>query len=258
MSNTTGSREQADVRSDHRSRLYARYVTLQLRADMNGLRRMMESPQPALEGLIRRFFPADREGAILDVGCGFGLLLHLLRQAGYRNLTGIETSPEQVNAAHALGIDCVRSGDLIKALREGKSQRFDVIVAFDVLEHFTKDEILNILDLVYNALKPGGTLLLHVPNGEAIFSGKIFFGDFTHQTAFTAKSLHQVAAHCGFTSITCYEDRPVVHGPVSMMRAVLWTIVRSWYRFLNAVETGDPGSSLILSQNFLAVCRKPR
>lgn len=155
-------------------------------------------------------------------------------------------------------MESVRQGDLVDFLRAAKEQTFDVIVAFDVLEHFTKDEILDVLETIFRALKPGGLLLLHVPNGEAIFSGKIFFGDFTHQTAFTAKSMHQVAAYCGFQSINCYEDKPVVHGPVSTMRAIAWAVVRTGYRLLNAIETGDPGSSLILSQNLLAVCRKAR
>jgi SAM-dependent methyltransferase len=241
---------------DHRSRLYERYVTLQLRTDVAGLRRSLGRPQPALERIIRRFFPEDRDTAVLDAGCGYGALLHTLRAAGYRNLTGVETSAEQVMTAHELGLGCVRKGDLVEMLRAAPEKSYGVIVAFDVLEHFTKDEILDVLQLMHRALQSGGTLLLHVPNGEAIFPGRIFFGDFTHQTAFTARSLHQVAAYCGFESIRCYEDKPVIHGPFSLVRAFLWAIVRTWYRLLNAVETGDLGSALILSQNLVAVCRK--
>ncbi|HUS18681.1 MAG TPA: class I SAM-dependent methyltransferase [Terriglobales bacterium] len=242
--------------SDHRSRLYERYVTLQLQMDLGGLQRSIGAAQPALERTVRKFFPENKAAAILDMGCGYGLLLHVLQRMGYRNLTGIETSPEQVKAAHALGVDCVTQGDLGEVLRSAPAQSWDVIVAFDVLEHFTKDEILNVLEMVFRCLKPGGILLLHVPNGEAIFSGKIFFGDFTHQVAFTHKSMHQVAAYAGFAKVTCYEDKPVPHGVISLVRAMLWAMVRSWYRFVNAVETGDPGGNLIFSQNFVAVCRK--
>lgn len=252
----SGSANKTHDQSDYRSRLYERYVTLQVGADPAALRARLASAQPYLEKIVANHFPADRNVKILDVGCGYGLLLHVLRRLGYRNLAGIETSAEQVESARALGLDCVRRGDLLEVLRSGAESACDVIVAFDVLEHFTKDEVLDVLGLIFDSLKPGGTLLLHVPNGEAIFAGKVFFGDFTHQTAFTAKSLHQIAAYCGFTEIACYEDKPVMHGPVSLVRAILWWIVRTRYRLYNAIETGDPGGRLILSQNLLAVCRK--
>jgi hypothetical protein len=97
---------------------------------------------------------------------------------------------------------------------------------------------------------------LHAPNGEAIFSGKVFFGDFTHQVAFTRKSISQVASCCGFASVETYEDAPIPHGFTSLVRAVLWKFVRTCFRFANAVETGESGADLILSQNLLAICRK--
>lgn len=246
----------AKPRMDYRARLYECYVTQQMQTDIPSLRRHLDASQPALRGVIDQHFPSNRQAVILDIGCGYGLLLHLLRKAGYANLIGVETSAEQVKAAQELGLDCVKQGDLIDFLRSGAKSSFDVIVAFDVLEHLTKDELLDVLELIYSSLKPEGRLILHVPNGEAIFSGKIVFGDFTHQTAFTAKSVHQVASFAGFSQIDCYEDKPVVHGVFSFVRAMIWGVVRTWYRFLNAAETGDLGSELILSQNLLAVCRK--
>lgn len=242
-------------RSDHRSRLYRRYVTLQVGQTRDELHTAMNEPQPHLERLIAKYMPPDRDSRILDAGCGYGQFLHALRKMGYRQARGVETSEEQVEMARQLGLMDVRKGDLLQELR-GAAGFYDAIIAFDVLEHFTKDEVLDVLSAAYAALKPGGKLILHVPNGEAIFAGKIFFGDFTHQVAFTAKSIRQVALYAGFTDIQCYEDKPVVHGPVSGMRAMLWWLVRTKFRILNMIETGDPGGSLILSQNLLAVCRK--
>ncbi len=242
-------------RADHRARLYERYVTLQLHADVASLRAQLAAPQPYLEKIIREHFPQDRGAQIIDLGCGYGLLLHVLRKSGFLNLRGIETSAEQVETAHALGLDCVQRGD-IRAELQGRESVYDVITALDVLEHFTKDEVLDLLQAIQRALKPGGKLVLHVPNGEAIFAGKIFFGDFTHQTAFTARSIAQVAGYAGFRQVRCFEDRPVVHGPVSAVRAALWWVVRTHYRLVNMIETGDTGGELVLSQNLLAVCTK--
>ena len=58
----------------------------------------------------------------------------------------------------------------------------------------------------------------------------------------------------GFTSIECYEDKPVPKGLRSAVRAVLWSFCTFWYRLLHAVETGVFG--VILSQNLLFVADK--
>jgi len=244
--------------SDHRSRLYERYVTQHLHSDVENLRQSLTAPQPYLERLIREHLPEDRDAKIVDLGCGYGLLLHVLRSKGYRNLAGIETSAEQVAAAQQLGVTCVRQGDLVETLSNAAPGSFDVIFAFDVIEHFTKDEVLNIFQHVQRSLKTNGTFVLHVPNGEAIFPGRIFFGDFTHQVAFTVRSMQQIAAYAGFDEVRCYEDKPVVHGPISAVRGFLWWAARTGYRFLNMVETGDTGRELILTQNLLAVLQKTK
>lgn len=254
----TEPRTKVASRGDHRSRLYERYVTQHLHADVESLRQTLKAPQPYFEQVIRTHLPKNPAAAIVDLGCGYGLLLQLLRNKGYRNLTGIETSAEQVTVAQQLGVTSVRQGDILETLSTATPESFDAVIAFDVIEHFTKDEVLDIFQGAHLCLKTGGVFLLHVPNGEAIFPGRIFFGDFTHQTAFTVRSLQQVAAYAGFSEIRCYEDKPVVHGPLSATRRILWWLVRSVYRLLNLIETGDPGRELILSQNLLAVCRKTK
>jgi 2-polyprenyl-3-methyl-5-hydroxy-6-metoxy-1,4-benzoquinol methylase len=243
--------------ADYRTRLYERYVTIQLKTDSAQLRALLNAGSPYQEKLVRKFFPADRSISILDIGCGYGSLLHTLKKLGYTNISGLDGSREQVEVAHQLGVDCVRCCDLTEELVETNDSAWDVITAMDVLEHFSKDEILVLLDNIHRVLKPGGSLILHLPNGEAIFSGKIYFGDFTHQMAFTQKSISQVAMCAGFANVRCYEDAPIVHGIASSLRAMLWQVVRNWYRLINAIETGDSGRELILSQNLLAICRKP-
>lgn len=243
-------------KSDYRQRLYERYLSHQVRVDVGAVRAQLEKGHPYLERLVDRHFPQERTAKIVDLGCGHGTLLYTLKKRGYTDIAGVETSPEQVSAAHSLGLDCVKQGDINAVLASTPAASVDVMVAFDVLEHFTKDEIISLLDSIYRVLKPGGRFIMHVPNGEAIFSGKIFFGDFTHQVAFTQKSLRQVLAACGFSRVECHEDTPVAHGIASSLRALMWRLVRLRYRLINAIETGDSGSELILSQNLLAVAFK--
>ncbi|PIP43376.1 MAG: methyltransferase, partial [Deltaproteobacteria bacterium CG23_combo_of_CG06-09_8_20_14_all_60_8] len=59
---------------------------------------------------MRQHFPVDKGVAILDLGCGHGALIHVARELGYRNLRGVDGSPEQVAAARRLGIEGVEAG----------------------------------------------------------------------------------------------------------------------------------------------------
>lgn len=238
--------------ADYRGRIYQYYVS-------GGQARAPETldelrPRaPFLEQLIQRHFPAERDAAVLDLGCGFGALLHYASRAGYRNLRGVDGSPEQVAAAARLGIQGVEEGDLLGVLERVPAGSQDLVVAFDVLEHFGKDEVVGFVDAVARALKPGGRWIVHTPNGESPFVGRVRYGDLTHELAFTRESLSQLLLASGFRSVECHETVPVAHGLKSGLRLVLWKLIRAALRLYLAAETGDSGRRAIFTQNLLAV-----
>lgn len=209
-----------------------------------------------LRPLIQRHFPPAKDSAILDLGCGHGALLHFAREAGYRNLRGVDGSAEQVRAAARLGIEGVEAGDLREVLAAQPDTSLDVVVAFDVIEHFTRDELLPFVDHVQRVLKPGGRWIIHAPNGESPFSGRMRFGDLTHELAVTRKSLAQLLLSSGFDEVRCFEDAPVIHGAKSALRWLLWKGFRSVLRLYIVAETGNASNAHIFSQNILAVATK--
>ncbi|MHB8405660.1 MAG: class I SAM-dependent methyltransferase [Gammaproteobacteria bacterium] len=211
---------------------------------------------PYLRQLVRKHFPSDRDAAILELGCGHGALLHVLAQAGYAYTQGVDTSPEQVAAAQKLGIEGVEQGDVMAKLHSTGGSSLDVVVAFDVIEHFTKPELIFLVDEVRRVLKPGGRWIIHVPNAESPFGARIRYSDITHEQAFTHTSLAQLLLASGFASVRCYEDRPVAHGIKSMIRSALWECIRLGLLFYIAIEMGTWDSCAVFSQNLLAVARK--
>jgi SAM-dependent methyltransferase len=215
-----------------------------------------ESAQYILRRLVPDNIPPDRNTPILDLGCGTGMLIHLLRKAGYRNAVGVDTSPEQVAAAREAGVHGIENGDLFEYLRRTTDGSVGVVITWDVLEHLSKDETLGLAEQIARVLGPAGLWIIHVPNAESPFFGRIRYGDWTHEQAFTSLSLQQLARAVGFEEVSCEEDLPVVHGIMSGARRVLWHFFRSILRVYLAAETGDTGSRLILSQNLMAVARK--
>lgn len=205
--------------------------------------------RPHVTQFIERHIPADRNVHIVDLGCGDGIVLHFLERAGYHHTLGIDVSAEQVARARRLGLSHVVQGRISDYFDTAADASVDVLLLMDVLEHLTPDELFATLDEVVRVLRPGGRCLAHLPNAEGLFGMRIRYGDFTHELAFTARSATQVFRTVGFTRVECFEDRPVVHGPVSFARRVLWTVGTLPTRLLLAAETGE--TDFILSQTLL-------
>lgn len=154
--------------------------------------------------VLRRIPP---QGSVLELGPGPGAMTRVLLARGYA-VTVVENDPEALSALQALGAQCI-AGDL-----DGSDwpaalvgQKFDVILACDVLEHLRRpDEVLRALNTV---LAPTGSLIISVPNiayagvvaglRQGLFDyadkGQL---DRTHVHFFTRRSLERNLLDCGW------------------------------------------------------------
>lgn len=244
-----------EIGHSYRERIYGQYVTARDRplapTSLEGFRPRL----PYFRKVIRQHFPRDRDAAILELGCGHGAFLYAMHQAGYKDAKGVDGAAEQVGAARKLGIGGVEQADVMSALAATASASLDVVVAFDLLEHFTRDELIRLVDEVHRVLRSGGRWIIHVPNGEGPFGARVRYGDFTHELAFTRTSMAQFLRASGFANVQCHEDQPVPHGMKSALRFLLWNVIRAGLLFYIAVETGAVDRSAVFSQNLLAVAQ---
>jgi 2-polyprenyl-3-methyl-5-hydroxy-6-metoxy-1,4-benzoquinol methylase len=96
---------------------------------------------------------------LLDVGCGSGTLIGLLKQRGFQVL-GVDTSEEASDVARIENDVTVVVGTLDEVQVENHS--FDMVTLFHVMEHVTNPR--RVLAEVDRILKPAGILVLQVPN----------------------------------------------------------------------------------------------
>jgi len=239
---------------DYRQRLYQAYLSTHLETYRPMTADGLERDRRLFRALYRRFLPVSRDAEILEVGCGTGSFLAFLKSEGYRRIRGLDLGEEQIAAARRLGIEEVQAAEAMSYL-DGHPLRFDLIVALDVIEHFTKDEVLEFLDRVHGALRPGGSVLLRTPNADNPFHSWIRYADFTHEVTFTPRSIGQVLRACGFTGIEVYPLEPYAHGLVSAGRRILWLGVTQLIRFYLLVEQGTAGSG-VFTANLCAIARK--
>lgn len=242
--------------SKYRNRIYTNYVEAWCEANVPRSVHDLEDRGPTMRYVIGAFFPADKSAAILDLGCGHGTLVHFAHQAGYNNTQGVDVSGQQVELARKLGITNIAKGDLMATLKATPPASLDAVVAFDVIEHFTKDELIDLVDAIHATLKINGCWIIHAPNANSPFVGAVRYGDFTHEQAFTPSSLQQLLKASGFSSFTFAECGPRIHGVQSLLRVILWSLARGIFRLVNAAETGDMGRNAVWTRNFYAIGHK--
>ena len=238
----------------YKHKLYKKYVSTHISTNKG---------KPSLEEFKHRsvvytkqfgnFLPDDKDAKIVDLGCGSGSIVWWLHNLGYSHAMGIDISAEQIEVGKELGINNIEQQD-IKVFLENKKDFYNLIFARDVLEHFKKEEIVEILSYCYAALQGEGVMIIQVPNAESPFGGRIRYGDFTHEIAFTSSSLSQILLSAGFKEVNVYPAEPVVFNAKTFVRFFLWKIVEFLYKFLLFTEIGRTKS--IVTQNIIAVAKK--
>ena len=204
---------------------------------------------------IRPELPPRAAGPVVDIGCGQGQLVRLMLADGY-DAAGIDVSPEQVALARAAGLDRVEHGDYRELLARRPGQ-LAAVTATDVLEHLGKAEVLETFDRVAHALVPGGVFVARVPNAASPFAGRIRYGDFTHESSHTERSVRQVAAAAGFAQVTVRPCPPIAHGLPSAARVMVWKSVSALCKVALAAETGVLHGHIV-TQNLTFTARKAR
>jgi 2-polyprenyl-3-methyl-5-hydroxy-6-metoxy-1,4-benzoquinol methylase len=147
-------------------------------------------------------YAGDKPGHLLDVGCASGLLLKGAADAGW-TVTGVEPSEVFFTKAHAMvgSQGTVMHGTLQEVNLPDRA--FDAETVWDVLEHVQQP--VEFLQLCASKLKPGGHLLVNVPNldsASARLLGKrwpLFLAE--HLNYFNPASLRTLAAKVGLTEV---------------------------------------------------------
>jgi len=234
--------------TDYRSRIYETYASgfegVDLRFDEAAAARWGRN----YEAYLRSWLPQGKDAAILDVACGGGYLLHFLKSKGYANLSGIDISREQVGLARQV-CDQVIEGDVLDYLSY-TSERYDLIIGLDIVEHFGKNEVIPFLEGCCRSLNLNGRIILQTPNANSPWGAMYRYGDFSHEVIYNSKVLSHLLKIAGFGEMEAREAGPVVHGIKSAVRYGLWRMMRLMLKAWHYVEIGSSGGS-ILTRAFL-------
>jgi 2-polyprenyl-3-methyl-5-hydroxy-6-metoxy-1,4-benzoquinol methylase len=195
-------------------------------------------------GMVRRRRTPSAKGVrLLDVGCSNGAYLAAMREKGW-DVEGVESDGDAVEYARNSRRLKVTQGDVEDALGELPPNKFDVVTMWHVLEHAFDPAAA--LKQIHRVLKPGGVLMLEVPNYASplvsLFKRYWFPMDIPrHLYQFTPATLKTMLSKAGFHCAR-------VKG-VPSPEAMVWSVAAARQASPINFNNGD-----ILKLNPLAMC----
>jgi SAM-dependent methyltransferase len=158
----------------------------------------------APEEIRRRLtdYVPDFSGAsdVLDVGCGRGEFLDLLREAGVK-ARGLDLNHEMVEVCRARGLEAAE-GDALGYLRAQPDASLGGLFAAQVVEHLDPSYLMRTLDAAYHALRPGSRIILETINPACWFAFfESYIRDLTHVRPIHPDTLKYLLTASGFQRV---------------------------------------------------------
>src|SRR5215216_6680971 len=168
----TGGRVQGYTHRDGKAQNAGTYVAFE---------DVFRGPEEFIRDRQRRYLDllGDRE-PVLDIGCGRGEFLDLLREQGVE-YAGIDLDPDLVERCRAKGHKDVEVAEANSYLKRCADDSIGVIFCAQVIEHMPYKELLRFFELGLQKLKPDGLFIVETINPHSVQALKTFWVDPTHQ-----------------------------------------------------------------------------
>lgn len=147
---------------------------------------------------------------VLDIGCGRGEFLELLRTAGI-SARGLDLNLEMVEICRARGLD-VSHGDALGYLRGLPDESLGGLFAAQVVEHLQPDYLLALLSEAQRVLRPGAAIALETINVACWYAFfQSYIRDITHARPLHPETLQYLVTASGFGAAEVQWRMPVPH-----------------------------------------------
>ncbi len=171
----------------------------------NRFRGTEDAVRSQLEAYVGLF---KKGGKVLDLGCGRGEFLELLKKAGVE-AEGVDLNGLSVEACLDKGLNC-RRGDILEDLAGRADESLQGIFASQVIEHFPPAAIKRLVELAFAKLGPSGVLVLETVNPLSLFAlVHIYFLDPTHITPVHPQAARFLLETAGFRDVDIRYSAPL-------------------------------------------------
>jgi SAM-dependent methyltransferase len=150
---------------------------------------------------VEEYLPIfEKASEVLDVGCGRGEFLDLLRERGVR-AQGIDVNPAMIDVCRDKGLDA-QTADALTYLRGLPDRSLGGLFAAQVIEHLEPRYLTQLLDVAFEKLRPGAPIVLETINPACWFAFfESYIRDLTHVRPVHPDTLKYLLIATGFQHV---------------------------------------------------------
>ncbi len=161
-------------------------------------------PRDEVKEGLKFYLPFLKEagvrGDLLDLGCGRGEWLELLKEEGVE-ARGVEMNGALVEEMRARKLK-VTEEDALEHLRKVEDASLSAVTGFHFIEHLSFESLVELLDEAARVLRPGGLVIFETPNPKNLTVGACnFYADPTHARPLFPETVRFVLVNCGFADV---------------------------------------------------------
>ncbi|MFL6229162.1 MAG: methyltransferase domain-containing protein [Pyrinomonadaceae bacterium] len=160
---------------------------------------------------LRVYLPVLRAasvaGDVLDIGCGRGEWLELLKENGVA-CRGVDHNRVFVERCRARGLDVIEA-DAVSYLGGLPDESLNAATSFHLVEHLPFETLIKLIDEIMRTLRRGAPVILETPDPENIVVGSYgFYADPTHRNPIPSPTLKFLLEARGFSRVEVMKLRP--------------------------------------------------
>ena len=179
-----------------------------------GTRKDIKGRQEIYLPFLRAAGAGTAERPVIDVGCGRGEWLELLKENEFV-ASGVDSNQVMQRARKDLGLQA-EIGDAVELLRKQKKDTLGAVTGFHIVEHLPTRKMIALFDEAMRVLKPGGIVIFETPNPENILVGSCtFYTDPTHRNPIPPDTLLYLIENRGFVEPEIVRSSPLDYASYS-------------------------------------------
>jgi len=152
-----------------------------------------------------------RAADVLDLGCGRGEFLDLLRERGVSG-RGIDLNGEMVEECRGRGLHAIQ-GDALGYLQSVPDGSLGGLTAFQVVEHFQPGYLVRVLNTAHAKLRPGAAVIFETINAACwVAYFESYIRDITHVRPLHPETLKFLVVAAGFEGVDVHFRSPIAEG----------------------------------------------
>ncbi|KAB8330678.1 methyltransferase domain-containing protein [Scytonema tolypothrichoides VB-61278] len=157
---------------------------------------------------------------ILDVGCGRGEWLELLRESGY-TAKGIDINRVMLEQCRTRELDVIES-DVLAYLQSLPDASLGAVTGFHIIEHLPFETLMKLFAETVRVLKPEGLVIFETPNPDNILVGSSgFYTDPTHRNPLPSPTIKFIAESFGLCKVKIMNLHPSENQKLDVDNSVL-------------------------------------